>query len=326
MIVCGIEASAHTFGIGIIDTTKKKILANQKAPFTTSSGGIIPMQAAKHHESKWKEVLDQALKEANLTLNKIDLVSYSRGPGMGPSLRVATIAAKEISKQAKLKGAVGINHCLAHLSVGSLISDAKDPVILYVSGANTQVISLEGEKYRIFGETLDMGCGNFIDTFARYLGLGFPGGPKISKLAEKGKNFIELPYSVKGMDVAFSGILTNLKQKVDKKEFSKEDLAYSTQETVFSMIVEVTERALAHCNKTELVLGGGVCCNTRLQAMIKKMCDQRGATCIIPEIPLLLDNGAMIAWQGFLEKNNISEEFPLTPYERTDEVEVNWIK
>jgi N6-L-threonylcarbamoyladenine synthase len=322
MIVCGIESTAHTFGIGIIKN--KTVLANQRAFYTTKEGGIIPMDAAKHHEKNWELVLNNALEEAKLNLEDIDLVAYSRGPGMGPCLRVGLKAAEEISKKTKIKEPVGINHCLAHLSVGSFFSEAKDPVFLYVSGANTQVIALEGEKYRIFGETLDMGAGNFLDSFARFLGLGFPGGPKISELADKGKEFIKLPYSVKGMDVSFSGLFTNLKQKVEKN-FKKEDLAFSTQETIFAMLMEVAERAMAHCNKNELILGGGVCCNDRLQDMAKKMCKQRGAKCFIPDKPLLIDNGVMIAWQGFLEKKNKNKELLLRPYERTDEVEVNWL-
>tara|TARA_Y100000310_G_scaffold341733_1_gene441833 strand:+ start:1941 stop:2792 length:852 start_codon:yes stop_codon:yes gene_type:complete len=283
------------------------------------------MEAAKHHEENWEDVFNKALEEANIKPEDIDLVAYARGPGMGPCLRVGLKAAEEIAKLANLKETVGINHCIAHLSIGTLIDNAKDPVILYVSGANTQVIALEGEKYRIFGETLDMGCGNFIDTFARLLGLGFPGGPKIDELAKKGKNFLELPYSVKGMDVSFSGLFTHLKQRIEKGEKNKEDLAYSVQETAFSMVTEVAERAMAHCNKEELILGGGVCCNSRLQDMTKKMCKQRGAKVIIPDFPLLLDNGAMIAWQGFLERKNKSKELLLRPYERTDEVEVNWL-
>ena len=201
-------------------------------------------------------------------------------------------------------------------------------MLLYVSGANTQVIAYDGGKYRIFGETLDCGVGNFLDSFARYLGLGFPGGPKIYELSLKGKKFIELPYSVKGMDVSFGGLLTNLKQKIDSGNFSKEDLSYSVQETVFAMLLEVSERAMAHCNKKELLLGGGVACNKRLQQMAIKMCEERDSKCFIPENQYLVDNGAMISWQGILEYKSgkslkISETI-ISPYLRTDDIEVNW--
>lgn len=153
---------------------------------------------------------------------------------------------------------------------------------MYVSGANTQVIAYESGKYRVFGETLDQGVGNFLDAFARYVGLGFPGGPKLYELSLKSKNLVELPYSVKGMDVSVSGLLTNLKQKYDSKKYKIEDLAYSAQETVFAMLLEVSERAMAHCKKKELLLGGGVACNKRLQEMARIMCKERGAKCFIP--------------------------------------------
>ena len=135
-----------------------------------------------------------------------------------------------------------------------MLTKAKDPVLLYVSGANTQIIAYDGGKYRIFGETLDGGIGNFLDTFARDLGLGFPGGPIVEKLAKKGKNYIELPYVVKGMDISVGGIQTNVKQKLQTGKYSKEDLAYSVQETVFAMLVETAERAIAHTGKKELLL------------------------------------------------------------------------
>jgi len=147
-----------------------------------------------------------------------------------------------------------VNHCIAHLEIGRLVTDATDPVLLYASGANTQIIAYDSGKYRIFGETLDQGVGNLLDSFARYIGLGFPGGPKVYELALKGEKLIELPYTVKGMDVGFGGLLTNIKQKYDSGKYKVEDLCYSLQETVFAMLLEVSERAMAHCDKKELVL------------------------------------------------------------------------
>ena len=220
-----------------------------------------------------------------------------------------------------------MNHCIAHLEIGKLLTEAKDPVLLYTSGANTQVIAYEAGKYRVFGETLDQGVGNFIDSFARYIGLGFPGGPKIEKLALEGKNYIELPYVVKGMDISFSGILTNLKQKYDSKKYLTEDLSFSLQETVFAMLVETAERAMAHTGKNELVLGGGVACNKRLQQMCRIMCKERKAKFFVPQNDVLLDNGAMIAWLGILQKNQAMKELEsidIRPYERTDDIAVSW--
>ncbi|RMF54469.1 bifunctional N(6)-L-threonylcarbamoyladenine synthase/serine/threonine protein kinase [Candidatus Woesearchaeota archaeon] len=326
MICLGIESTAHTFGVGIVND-KGQILANEKDAYTTKSGGLIPNKLAEHHVECCDAVWKNALRKAKLSMKDIDVVSYSASPGLGHALRIGAMFARSIAKIYK-KPLVGCNHCIAHLEIGRMISRAKDPVLLYVSGVNTQVIAYESGKYRIFGETLDQGIGNFLDSFARHIGLGFPGGPKIAELAKKGKNYIELPYTVKGMDVSFGGLLTNVKQKYDSGKYKVEDICFSIQETVFAMLTEVSERALAHCNKDELVLGGGVACNTRLQEMVKIMCSERKAKCYIPENRLLVDNAAMIAWLGlimFKAGNSVKpKEAGINPYERTDDVRVNW--
>jgi len=321
MICLGIESTAHTFGAGI--TANDRVIANAKDSYTTKSGGMIPNKAAMHHVKVCDTVIKEALSKAGLKINDIDLISFSQGPGLGHTLRIGAMAARSISDIYKIP-IVGVNHCIAHLEIGRLLCKAKDPVLLYVSGANTQVIAYEGRKYRIFGETLDIGVGNFIDSFARALGLGFPGGPHIQKLAEKG-NYIELPYVVKGMDVSFGGILTNLKQKINSGKFKKQDLAYSAQETIFAMLLEVSERAMAHTKKTELLLGGGVACNTRLQQMAKIMCKERSAKCFVPKNEFLVDNAAMIAWLGILQyKSSGTCDINIRPYERTDDIEIKW--
>lgn len=329
MIAIGIESTAHTFGIGIVRYMRSggKILANVKETYTTEKGGIHPAEASEHHVAVCDSVIKRALETARIRLKDCGLIAYSAGPGLGPCLRIGAFAARCLALRLGIP-IIGVNHCIAHLSIGELLTKAKDPVLLYVSGANTQVIAFEGGKYRVFGETLDMGCGNFLDALARELGLGFPGGPKIAELAAKGKHLIELPYSVKGMDVSFGGLLTNLKQKIKSKRYAVEDLCFSVQETVFAMLLEVAERAMAHCGKDELLLGGGVCCNRRLQEMARKMCEERGAQCFIPPNEFLVDNGAMIAWQGLIEHRSGKKvdiaEAGISPYERTDDVAVTW--
>jgi len=322
-MILGIETTAHTFGVGIVE--KGKILCNVKDSYTTEKGGIVPMDAAKHHAEVADKVYDKALEESKISEKEIDAIAISQAPGLPPCLI-------EGMKFAKLKAVelevplVPINHCVAHLEIGK-ITGAKDPVLLYASGANTQIIAYAAGKYRVFGETLDVGIGNFIDNFARYAGIGFPGGPKIMELAEKGE-YIELPYSIKGMDVAFSGMLTNLKQKLDKGMELK-DLSFSLQETAFAMLVEAAERAMAHTGKNELLLGGGVGCNTRLQEMCRIMCEERGAKFFVPSNDLLLDNGAMIAYLGeIMFKSGIKvdniDDLDIDPRQRTDMVDVSW--
>ncbi|MAH03165.1 UGMP family protein [Candidatus Pacearchaeota archaeon] len=327
MICLGIESTAHTFGIGIVKDGK--VLSNIKRTYTTESGGIIPMESAKHHQENKNEIYFEALDEASIKEGDIDVISFSQGPGLAPCLLEGMKFAKELTTKLK-KSIVPVNHCIAHLEIGKL-TGAKNPVMLYVSGANTQIIAYEEGKYRIFGETLDIGVGNFIDNFARYLGIGFPGGPTIQKLAEKGEHYIELPYKVKGMDITLSGILTNLKQKVESKKYSTNDLAYSMQETIFAMLVETAERALAHTGKNELLLGGGVACNSRLQEMCKIMCKERKAKFFCPDNSLLQDNGAMIAYTGEILFNNGDyidvKDIDITdilPRQRTDDVEIKY--
>ena len=325
MICLGIESTAHTFGIGII--RDKTVLANVKDTYTTKTGGIIPQKSAEHHVEVCDNVINVALKKADLkSIKEVDLIAYSQAPGLGHCLRIGSVVAKSLAIMHN-KPLIGVNHCIAHLEIGKLTTKAKYPVLLYVSGANTQVIAFEAGKYRVFGESLDGGVGNFLDVFARHLGLGFPGGPEISKLAEKGKNLIELPYAVKGMDISVSGILTQLKKLYDSGKYSKEDLAFSCQETIFAMLLEVAERAMAHCDKSELLLGGGVACNKRLQEMAKQMCKERGAECFIPPNEFLVDNGAQISWLGLLMyKSGIMTALgdEIKPYERTDDVVVTW--
>jgi len=328
-MILGIESTAHTFGIGIVDGGK--VLANVRDMYTTEKGGIVPLDSAKHHAAVADKLFAQALEKAGITEQEIDAIAFSQGPGIAPCLLFGIKFAKKLATRLGVP-LVPANHCIAHLEIGA-VTGAKDPVLLYASGANTQIIAYAAGKYRVFGETLDLGVGNFIDTFARHAGLGFPGGPKINELASKCKqeDYVELPYSIKGMDVAFSGIQTKLKQMLDSKKYSLEKLSYSMQETVFAMLVEASERALAHTGKTELLLGGGVACNKRLQEMARIMCEERGCKFFVPENQFLVDNAGMIAFLGeIMFKKGIGvsgkelEELDICPRERTDDVEVRW--
>lgn len=330
-IILGIESTAHTFGVAVVKNGK--VLSNVRKTYTTEKGGIIPIEAARHHFENKNELYFEAISGAGIKEETIDAIAVSQGPGLPPCLLQGMRFAKELSKELD-KPLVPVNHCIAHLEVGRT-TGAKDPVMLYASGANTQVIAYASGKFRVFGETLDLGIGNFIDTFARYAGMGFPGGPKIEKFALAASNaddpLIELPYKVKGMDIALSGILTNLKQKLHSKKYSLEDLSYSLQETVFAMLVEVSERALAHTGKKELLLGGGVACNSRLQEMCKIMCKERGAKFYCPERQFLVDNAGMIAFLGEImfkkgvkiDSKNLSK-LDIKPRQRTDDVAVVW--
>src|SRR3989344_8285747 len=178
MLCLGIESTAHTFGVGIVDDIGK-VFSNEKSVFTTAEGegGMIPCEVAKHHIKVKDEVIKKALEKAGKTMKEIGLIAFSNAPGLAPSLIVGMETAKELAINNKIP-VIGVNHCIAHLEIGNLVTKSKDPVLLYASGVNTQVIAYEAGKYRIFGETLDIGIGNFLDSFARHAGLGFPGGPQ----------------------------------------------------------------------------------------------------------------------------------------------------
>jgi len=324
MITLGIEGTAHTLGIGIV--TEEKVLANIFDTLTTEKGGIHPKEAAKHHAKLLRPLLKKALQEAKVNIKDVDVIAFSQGPGLGPALRVVATAARALALRYN-KPIVGVNHCIAHVEITKMFG-IRDPVGLYVSGGNTQVLALEGGRYRVFGETLDIGIGNAIDTFAREVGLGFPGGPKIEKLAQKGEKYIELPYTVKGMDLSFSGILTEAVRKYKTGKYKLEDIAYSFQETAFAALIEVTERAVAHTGKEEVVLVGGVAANNRLREMLKTMSEERNIKFFVPPYDLCRDNGAMIAYNGLrmfkagirfsIEETIVKQKF------RTDEMEVTW--
>jgi len=323
-MILGIESTAHTFGIGI--ARNGRILANVKSMYKPEKGGIVPMKSAEHHRQTAEEIYSLALKEAGINETEIEAIAFSNAPGLAPCLLAGMSFAKDKSQKLGLK-IIPVNHCVAHLEIGQS-AGAKDPVLLYCSGANTQIIAYVLGKYRVFGETLDIGIGNFIDKFAREMGIPFPGGPEIEKLAKNGK-YIELPYSVKGMDVSFSGMYTKLLQ-LYKSGVSKEDLSFSLQETAFAMLVEAAERAMAHTGKKELVLGGGVACNSRLQEMCSIMCKERNAKFFCPKKEFLVDNGAMIAYTGeIIYKNNKQQalspdKIDILPRQRTDDIDVVW--
>ncbi len=322
MLCLGIEATAEKLGVGVV-SSKGEILANVvKRP--TLAGGIHPREVALHHADNITSVIDEALKQAKSSLDDMNLVAFSQGPGLGPCLRVAAISARAISL-AKGIPLLGVNHCIGHIEIGRLETKAKDPLTQYVSGGNTQIIAYAGGRYRVFGETLDIAVGNCIDQFARDTGLGNPGGPIVEKLAREGEYF-PLPYVVKGMDLSFSGLLTAAKRSA--KEHLIEDVCYSLQETAFSMLIEVTERALAQTKKEEVMLVGGVGANERLQSMLRTMAEERDATFLVPDKSVLGDNGAMIAWLGLLMYNSGAtqklEDTAVIQRFRTDEVDVTW--
>ncbi|XP_053558216.1 tRNA N6-adenosine threonylcarbamoyltransferase isoform X3 [Bombina bombina] len=288
-IVIGFEGSANKIGVGIIKDGI--VLSNPRRTYITPPGqGFLPSDTARHHRSCILDVLGEALEEANIQPQDIDCVAYTKGPGMGAPLLSVAIVARTVAQLWK-KPLLGVNHCVGHIEMGRLITGAKNPTVLYVSGGNTQVIAYSEHRYRIFGETIDIAVGNCLDRFARVL-----------------------------KDMAHKMLTTG--------DCTPEDLCFSLQETLFSMLVEITERAMAHCGSQEVLIVGGVGCNIRLQEMMEVMCKERSAKLFATDERFCIDNGAMIAQAGWemFRSGNVTplNDSWITQRYRTDEVEVTW--
>jgi len=331
-IILGIESTAHTFSFGCV-STDGELFPSFSSLFRPEEGGIHPREAADHHSESTANLLNQLSSNKDFSWESIAAVAFSQGPGLGPCLRVGASVARTLATRLSVP-LIGVNHCVAHIEVGRNQTGCIDPVLLYVSGGNTQVIARADGRYRVLGETLDIGIGNMLDKFARSQGMPFPGGPKIEKLslayANSGPQSLDdayLPYGVHGMDLAFSGMLTSATQKVSEGS-PLEQICWSLQEHSFATCVEVAERALAHTGKTELLLGGGVACNERLRQMSHIMCEERGAACYWPDKQFCIDNGTMIAELGrrMLECGIETElmNSAIDPSLRTDNTTVVW--
>ena len=327
MICLGLEGTAEKTGAGIVDD-EGNILSSKGKQLIPDSGGIHPREAAEHHAASLPQLISEVLEEAQLDLYDVDLVAFSKGPGLGPALRTVATAARTLSLRLGVP-ILGVNHCVGHVEIGRLTTGCEDPITLYVSGGNSQVIAFDSGSYQVFGETLDIAAGNMLDQFARQTGLGHPGGPAVEKLARRSGNYIKLPYTVKGMDLAFSGLLTAALRKYENGAYM-EDVCFSLQETAFAMLVEITERALAHARKSEVLLVGGVAANQRLREMVMIMAQEHYAQFFNPPLEYCGDNGAMIAWLGQLmyehgARQEINDTMVIQRY-RTDQVPVPWMK
>ncbi|MBV0925780.1 bifunctional N(6)-L-threonylcarbamoyladenine synthase/serine/threonine protein kinase [Halomicroarcula limicola] len=357
MRVLGIEGTAWAASAAVFETDDPTRVGDADHVFIESdayqpeSGGIHPREAAEHMGEAIPEVVETAIEHARERASEsgdgggdgqspidadgetpssqspspIDAVAFSRGPGLGPCLRIVGTAARAVAQRFDVP-LVGVNHMVAHLEVGRHQSGFSSPVCLNASGANAHLLGYRNGRYRVLGETMDTGVGNAIDKFTRHVGWQHPGGPKVEARAREGE-FHPLPYVVKGMDFSFSGIMSAAKQAYDD-DVPVENVCRGLEETVFAMLTEVSERALSLTGADELVLGGGVGQNDRLKRMLGEMCDQRGADFYAPEDRFLRDNAGMIAMLGAkmyaagdtleIAESGIDSNF------RPDEVAVSW--
>jgi len=343
MRILGIEGTAWAASASVFETPDPARVTDDDHVFIETdayapdSGGIHPREAAEHMGEAIPTVVETAIEhaheraaaggasDAGRSDPPIDAVAFARGPGLGPCLRIVATAARAVAQRFDVP-LVGVNHMVAHLEVGRHRSGFDSPVCLNASGANAHILGYRNGRYRVLGETMDTGVGNAIDKFTRHIGWSHPGGPKVEQHARDGE-YHELPYVVKGMDFSFSGIMSAAKQAIDDG-VPVDDVCRGMEETIFAMLTEVSERALSLTGADELVLGGGVGQNDRLQRMLGEMCEQRGAKFYAPENRFLRDNAGMIAMLGAkmyaagdtiaIEDSRIDSNF------RPDEVAVTW--
>jgi N6-L-threonylcarbamoyladenine synthase len=356
-VALGIEGSANKMAVGVVDSTGA-VLSNVRKTYITPAGtGFLPRETAEHHAEHILQLVQQALRDAAMTPAQIDVICYTKGPGMGGPLSVGCTVAKTLSILWH-RPLVGVNHCIGHIEMGRVVTGSSNPVVLYVSGGNTQVIAYADRRYRIFGETIDIAVGNCLDRVARLLGVSNDPAPgyNIEQKAKRGAVLLDLPYVVKGMDMSFSGVLSYVEMLTWHPDFSEpdlverhgrerarrrstaqlhtpgpfdsNDLCFSLQETIFAMLVEVTERAMSHIGASDVLIVGGVGCNVRLQEMMGQMASERGGRCRDMDHRYCVDNGCMIAYAGLLEylsgRFTALADATITQRFRTDEVDIAW--
>lgn len=320
MLVIGIESTAHTASIGLVEDGR--IRGFNSDSYRPLKGGINPRDAAEHHREVFPSILSKLLKEQHTSIEEIDRIAVSIGPGLGPSLKAGVELARYLSIRFSKK-LVPVNHGVGHLEIARSMSHLDKPLFLYVSGGNTQLIAIGDRKYSVLGETLDIGIGNFLDKLARDMGIPFPGAPVLEKIASKGHKVLDCPYTVRGMDVSYSGLYTYLRNRLRRE--ASETIAFNAQEYSFTALAEIVERGMAHFGLGEFVITGGVARNRRLRELLSGMAEMRGYAYYFPEDKLLSDNGAMIALAGYMTDRESDLDISIKQQDRVDSRRSNWI-
>ena len=305
ILTLGIETSCDETSASVVKNGRE-ILSNiidTQIPIHEKYGGVVPEIASRNHIEAISRVVKYALREANVTFEDIDAITPTYGPGLVGALLVGVSYGKALS-YAINKPLVGVNHIQGHIAANYIThKDLKPPFIcLLISGGNTQIIKVNDyTEFEILGKTRDDAIGEAFDKVARVVGLGYPGGPKVDKLALEGKPTIKLPktHFENSLDFSFSGIKTAvINVNHNTKDINKADLCASFEKTVTEVIVENTTKAIELTGIKTLAIGGGVSANKFIRNEILKL-EEKGIKTYMPDMKLCTDNAAMIASAGY---------------------------
>lgn len=303
--VLGIESSCDETSVAIVKNGREILsnVINSQIKIHENYGGVVPEIASRCHTEVINQVTKQALKDANMKIEDIDVICTTYGPGLVGALLVGVSYAKGLSF-ATGKPLLGVNHIEGHIA-GNYIThkDLKPPFLcLMMSGGNTQIVHVKDyTEFEVLGKTRDDAIGEAFDKVARVVGLGYPGGPKVDKLAKEGKEIIDLPVAhIDNMDFSFSGIKTaviNLNHK--NPNINKADLCLSFEKAATDMLENNIKKAIKETQINKIVLAGGVSANSYIRTRLEKLSEKNNLEIYFPELILCTDNAAMIASAGY---------------------------
>lgn len=315
IIILGIESSCDETSVAVVKNGREVLsnVINTQISIHELYGGVVPEIASRNHVENISPVMKEALKEANIQIDDIDGIACTYGPGLVGALLVGVSYAKALSYAAN-KPLIGVNHIQGHIAANYITyKELKPPFLtLLISGGNTQLVLVKDyTEFEILGKTRDDAVGEAFDKIARVIGLGYPGGPKMDKLAQEGKSNIDLPkVHVEGLDFSFSGLKTaiiNLHHKTP--DINKADLAASFEKDVAEILLENTKKAVKETNINKIALAGGVSANSYIRKAFKELEEKENIKVYYPELKLCTDNAAMIASAGYYNylKGNFSD-------------------
>lgn len=315
IIILGIESSCDETSVAIVKNGREVLsnVINTQISIHELYGGVVPEIASRNHVENISPVMKEALKEANIKIDDVDGIACTYGPGLVGALLVGVSYAKALSYAAN-KPLIGVNHIQGHIAANYITyKDLKPPFLtLLISGGNTQLVLVKDyTKFEILGKTRDDAVGEAFDKIARVIGLGYPGGPKMDKLAQEEIPNIVLPkVHIDGLDFSFSGLKTaiiNLHHKTP--DINKANLAASFEKDVAEILLDNTRKAVKESNINKIALAGGVSANSYIRKAFKELEEKENIKVYYPELKLCTDNAAMIASAGYYNflKGNFSD-------------------